>query len=43
MRKHVGKKHGKKRSKSHVRLEPTLKHLDIKGGHKKGRKRGGKK
>lgn len=34
MRKHVGKRHSKKHSKSKVRLEPTLKHA----GHKKVRK-----
>lgn len=44
MRKRVGKKHHSKKSKSHVRLEPTLKHLGHKGGHKKGgRKRSHKK
>lgn len=40
MRKRIGKKHSKKASKSHVRLEPTLKHA----GHKKGgRKRSHKR
>jgi hypothetical protein len=40
----VGKKHSKKSKKSHVRLEPTLKHMGKKGGHKKGgRKRSHKK